>query len=322
MSPVRRLDRSPDFISGAATPRYLAVCLNPVIQNTLVFGALAKGEVNRTKEYRLDASGKGINTARILTQMGRDATHLTQLGGPTRDWFLAMCLADGLRVCWAESNSDIRICTTVIDRADGSATELVEEALPVGAGTAERLHELYGQELAGCDAVLFSGTSAAGFNDDMMPSMVRLAAEAGKKIFLDISGRALVASLPFRPIVAKPNLEELLRTYVSGRAATTRGDEDAVHHFVAGIGAEYAGKWGAHLVVTRGAKSTLYWDGKGLCECPVPRIEALNPIGSGDAFMAGLAASLTEGASLKEAVAEGTRLGVCNASLLKPGSIL
>jgi tagatose 6-phosphate kinase len=86
------------------------------------------------------------------------------------------------------------------------------------------------------------------------------------------------------------------------------------------MGGEF--KWGAHLVVTRGAKATLYWDGKSLCECPVPRIEALNPIGSGDAFMAGLAASLTEGASLEEAISEGTRLGVCNASLLKPGSIL
>jgi tagatose 6-phosphate kinase len=320
--PISHCDRVPAVPSGMAKPRYLAVCLNPVIQNTLVFGALAKGEVNRTREYRVDASGKGINTARVLTQMGRNAIHLTQLGGPTRDWFLAMCRADGLRVRWAESNSDIRICTTVIDRADGSATELVEEAAPVGTGTGERIHELYSQELAGCDAVLFSGTLAAGFPDDMMPSMVRLAAEAGKKIFLDISGRALFASLPFRPIVAKPNLEELLRTYAPEGAAALRGDEDAVRHFVAGMGAEYARKWGAHLVVTRGAKPTLYWNGVRLCECPVPRIDPLNPIGSGDAFMAGLAAALTEGTSLEEAVAEGTRLGARNAGMLKPGSIL
>ena len=84
---------------------YLAVCLNPVIQKTLVFTSLAKGEVNRTSEYRVDASGKGINVARVLGQLGRPAIHLSQLGGPTRDWFLALCAADSLNARWVDSGS-------------------------------------------------------------------------------------------------------------------------------------------------------------------------------------------------------------------------
>jgi len=308
-----------------AKARFLAVCLNPVIQNTLVYDRLDKGEVNRTSEYRLDASGKGVNAARVLAQLGYSATYLAQLGGPTREWFLAMCEADGLRVRWAESLSPIRVCTTVIDRAAGSATELVEEALPVGPGTDARVMAAFEEALAGADAVLFSGTKAPGFPEGMIPSMVGRAATAGKAVFLDLKGSDLQSSLEFRPRAAKPNLEELLQTYAPEKALSLRSgaamDDGALRDFVASVGRDYAERYGASLVVTRGPLPTLYWEAGGLRELAAPRIESLNPIGSGDSFTAGLAASLMSGSSLAEAVAEGNRLGALNAQCLKPGSI-
>jgi 1-phosphofructokinase family hexose kinase len=303
--------------------RFLTVGLNPVIQNTLAFGRLTKGEVNRTSEYRVDASGKGVNVARVLGQLGREAVHLTQLGGPTRDWFLSMCEIDGLRVHWAESNSEIRICTTVIDRSDGSATELVEEAKPVEAETAERILMEYQRVLPGCEAVIISGTKATGFTADLLPTMARLAAEAGKRLYLDIKGTDLLACLPFRPVAVKPNLEELLQTRLptEGTELQPEVDEGSLRKFVAAAGREYADNYGTSLIVTRGPRPTLFWTSGELLECPTKHIDVLNPIGSGDSFTAGLAVALEEGANLVEAVAEGSRLGALNAERLKPGSI-
>jgi fructose-1-phosphate kinase PfkB-like protein len=251
---------------------------------------------------------------------------LTQLGGPTRSWFLAMCEADGVALRWAQSNSEIRVCTTVIDRSEGSATELVEEARPVGPGTAERVLAEYEAALSEFDALIFSGTKAAGFPDDMFPRMVRLAAQAGKPVFLDMKGKDLAACLPLRPLVAKPNLEELLQSLAPERGEALRSgkgeDEGALRDFVASTGREYAERYGTKLVVTRGPRPTWFWDGQGIRECQTKRVDALNPIGSGDSFMAGLAAALMDGESLDEAVAEGTRLGALNAQRLKPGAIL
>jgi tagatose 6-phosphate kinase len=309
---------------------YLCVCLNPVIQNTLLYERLDLGEVNRTAEYRVDASGKGLNVARVLEQSGREATYLCQLGGPTKPWFLAMCEADRVGVRWAESNSDIRICTTVIDRSGGgaagaAATELVQEARPVSEGTAERVLAEYASALRGSDTVIFSGTKAPGFPSDMIPRMARMAAEANLALVLDIKGADLEAGLPFRPLVAKPNLEELMQTYAPEMLVSARDgrvpDEDALRDLVASVGAEYEEKWGTSLVVTRGARSTLYWERGSLRKYQGAAVEALNPIGSGDSFTAGLAATLAEGGSLAEAVAEGSRLGALNALQLKPGSI-
>ncbi len=311
----------PDEIGSVRS--YLVVCLNPVIQTTLVFGRLVKGEVNRTSKYRVDPSGKGINAARVLGQVGRRAINLTQLGGPARGWFLAMCMADALELRWVESGADIRFCSTIVDVADRSATELVEEARPVAEGTAERILAEFDRILPEAATVMLSGTKAAGFPADIMPEMARRAAGAGKRIILDIKGRDLLDCLPFRPAVVKPNLEELLQTYAPDKAGAWRleAGEAAMRDLVAGIGREYKEKHGAWLVVTRGDRPSLFWDGSGLRECPVLPVAVLNPIGSGDSFNVGVATALEDGATIAEAVAEGTRLGSLNAERLKPGSI-
>jgi 1-phosphofructokinase family hexose kinase len=302
---------------------YLTVCLNPVIQKSLVYGSLAKGEVNRTSEHRVDVAGKGICCSRVLGQLGRKAINLTQLGGPTRDWFLAMCAADGVDVRWVESGSEIRFCTTIIDKAEKSATELVEEGRRVAEGTADRILEELDRILPGVATVMLSGTKAAGFPARIMPEIARRAAAAGKRLILDLKGKDLLDCLPYKPLVVKPNLEELLQTYAQEAvgAREPSGDEGALRDLVAKIGRELKEKHDSWLVVTRGARPTLFWDGEALRECPVRPVEILNPIGSGDSFNAGVATALEEGATIAEAVAEGTRLGALNAGRLKPGSI-
>jgi 1-phosphofructokinase/tagatose 6-phosphate kinase len=302
---------------------YLTVCLNPVIQKTLVYPHLAKGEVNRTADHRVDVAGKGVCCSRVLGQLGREALHLTQLGGPTRDWFLAMCAADGVDVRWVESGSDIRFCTTIIDKTDGSATELVEEGRQVAEGTTDRILAEFDRILPGVSTVMVSGTKAAGFPEWIMPEIARRASAAGKRLVLDLKGKDLLACLPYNPLVVKPNLEELTQTYAY-KETDARGpvvDEGAERDFVAKIGRELKENHDSWLIVTRGARPTLFWDGKVLRECPVHPVKVLNPIGSGDSFNVGVATALEDGAAISDAVAEGTRLGGLNAGVLKPGSI-
>ena len=53
----------------------------------------------------------------------------------------------------------------------------------------------------------------------------------------------------------------------------------------------------------------------------VRKVEAVNPIGSGDACAAGAALALASGASLKEACRAGLELGSRNATTLRPGRL-
>lgn len=304
----------------AQNPRFLCVCLNPVIQKTLMFGEIERGEVNRTSNWRIDAAGKGIIPTRVLTQLGERAVHFSQLGGPTRDWFLSMCAEDKLHIEWVESGAPIRFCTTLIEEAQGRATELVEESLPVASTTSDALVERFSALVRDTDAVLLSGTVATGIAPHTMARFAALAREAEAHLYLDIKKRDLLECLEYKPVCVKPNLEELAQTFDIPYADVR--DEVTARGFVADKGARFWHNHGAYLVVTRGAKSTLYWDGNKLCEHPIQPVHAVNPIGSGDSFGAGLARVLERGGSIHEAVAEGTRLGALNAAQLKPGTIL
>ena len=203
-------------------PSILTVCLNPTFQKTLRYDSIVPGTVNRTADHRLDVSGKGINVTRVLTQLGKSALHLTQLGGVLRPLFLSLCEKDGLSVEWAESESQIRFCYTILTKSDtekphGGVTELVEESEPVAAGTEQRLLEKYDSILGDVSRnikfLVISGTKAAGFSDTLIPAMVRKAQEKGIKAILDIKGKDLIESLQYAPYIVKPNLYEFASTF-------------------------------------------------------------------------------------------------------------
>ena len=300
--------------------KFLVVCLNPVIQKTLVFDGLELDQVNRAKTVRTDASGKGVNVARVLSQLGAEAVQLTHAGGPNRDWFLSLAAADRLDIRWANSESEVRICTTVIDSKAHIATELVEEAAAVAPGTEERLLDLFDSLLPSFDVLVISGTKAAGYSDAVIPAMARRASGLGLTIFLDIKGKDLVTSLPSRPVVVKPNLSEFLATFPApgGAGAGTAALRAHVHNYAT----SWKERYGADLIVTRGGAPIWFEEGGRAAEEPTQSVQAINPTGSGDAFTAGLAYVLSEGGSLREAIREGARLGALNATNLKPGSIL
>jgi fructose-1-phosphate kinase PfkB-like protein len=303
---------------------FLCVCLNPVIQKTLVFRHLHPGDVNRAKAHRVDASGKGVNVARVLAQTGRRSIHLTQTGGVNREWFLSMCADSGFELRTVDSGSEIRFCYTVIDEATGDATELVEESEPVGATTGDGILAAFKACLPECQAVIISGTKAAGFDSGIIGEMARLTKAAGLLLVLDVKGADLLSALPFRPLVVKPNLAEFVSTWPLPANIDTQGAsyEAAVRDHAAKVGGELFERYGSHLVLTRGSRPTWYWDGSSLCEEAVEPRRALNPTGSGDSFTAGLAAILADGGTLCEAIREGSRLGRLNAEHLMPGSIL
>ena len=296
-------------------PRFLALCLNPTIQKTYLFDRLACGEVNRAVLVRTDASGKGVNVARVLKEAGARAIHLTHLGETSGAWFLSMCEGEGIEVRWADSKSPVRICSTIVERNSFRVTELVEESAPVAPGTEDKLLALYRELIAQYDFLVVSGTKAAGYSPSVIPEILRLAACAGVPAVLDLRGEDLKASLPFQPLAAKPNLQEFLATYPPAPG------ERSVEAHIGETLKRLKSKYDTDFVITRGGQPVLFLEDGRLAEIEVDGIELLNPIGSGDAFAAGLALALARGDSLREAICQGIAFGGANALLLKPGSI-
>jgi len=305
---------------------FLTVCLNPTLQKTLRFSSIYPGTVNRTGVHRLDASGKGINVTRVLTQLGKRAIHLTQLGGGLRPLFLSLCEQDGLSVQWVESESQIRFCYTLLTDKDGAVTELIEESEPVRTGTEERLLEKFDDILAhttDLNWVVVSGTKAAGFSDTVIPAMTRKAKEKGQKVILDIKGRDLIESLKYQPDIVKPNLFEFAADFApelikNNELITT---DDTAKERIKSAVLDMARKNNCRVILTNGSRKIIAADADQFFEIEVQPVKAVNSTGCGDTFTAGLAAALENGADFREAINEGCKCGALNAALVRPGVV-
>jgi len=319
---------------------FLTVCLNPTIQKTLRFSSIIPGAVNRTGVHRLDVSGKGINVTRVLSQLGKKVLHLTQLGGVMRPLFLSLCEQDGLSVEWVESGSEIRFCYTVLNDDIGAVTELIEESQAVSAGTEQRLLEKFDAILCdtslGIKCLIISGTKAAGFSepqpspkgegsppDTVIPYMTRKAKERGLRVILDVKGKDLIESLQYEPYLVKPNLLEFAETFAPDLIGDNDQitEDDTARERIKSAVLNAAQKYNCRVILTNGSRKILAADRDKFFEIEFEAVKAVNSTGCGDAFAAGLAAALEDGANFYEAIGEGVRCGAKNAALIRPGVI-
>ncbi|MCL2277351.1 MAG: PfkB family carbohydrate kinase [Treponema sp.] len=317
---------------------FLTVCLNPTIQKTLRFSTIIPGTVNRAASHRVDVSGKGINVTRVLTQLGKKALHLTQLGGVMKPLFLSLCEKDGVSVEWAESGSEIRFCYTAL--TDNAVTELVEESQPAAAGTEDRIIDKFDTlikegfkdtsvrgaetESIAFNTIIISGTKAAGFSDNIYPYMTKKAKTEGLRVILDVKSNDLINCLKHEPDIIKPNLFEFASTFAPDLIKDNDApiNDDKAKEKIKSAVIDIALKYRCLVILTNGSREITAANKDNFYEIDIPVVKAVNTIGCGDAFTAGLASAIDNGAAIKEAVNEGIRCGALNARLEKPGVIM
>jgi 1-phosphofructokinase family hexose kinase len=296
---------------------FLVVCLNPTIQKTLLLDNLVPDRVNRSVDYRIDAAGKGIDVSRVLVQLGDKALHLTQAGGWNKVVFLNLAENDGIDLHTVESDSDIRFCYTLLDRAHGTVTEIVEESREVSAKTEAFVLEKFRALLPGCHTLVISGSKAAGFSDSIFPTMTAEAHACGKVIILDIRGKDLLDALVSKPDYIKPNRDELIATFFGESGASDAQIDDMIESKLKEIYEQF----GTKSIITNGKEPCVYFDGSVFRKAlPVPVIP-VNTTGCGDAFCAGFAHSIAGEDSMDKAVACGLECAGLNALSMRPGVI-
>ena len=300
----------------------LVVCLNPTLQKTLVFNHFQEGEVNRASFYRLDASGKGMNVARIISQLGGNAMHLTHLGGVRMHEMISLINKDTIDLHYIEVKSDIRTCTTIINRANESTTELVEEPNEVDNESDKKIRELFLKIVEKCSTIVISGTRAPGYRASLYSDFVKIAKELGKRVILDIKGDDLDSSLPYYPDIIKPNLSEFVSTYLPHTQVNESDDNSAIKNEVKSKMKHLHEAYHCNIIITRGKYPIWVYTKDGFSEIPTQKVKAVNTIGCGDALTAGIAYHINKGKELKEAVQKAVVYSSINATLLAPGTVI
>ena len=299
--------------------RFLVVNLNPTFQRTVQLARLKTGEVNRAEFNRSDIAGKGVNTTRVLHQLGAEVRHLTHLG-PGRERLLELCGIEGLDIIWEPTESPIRTCITLLDRETRKTTEVVENTLAVEEDVVDRIRRRYETELPTFDWVILTGSRSPGYPEDFFVELTRIAKDRGQKVVADFRGPELIDCLGNGLDLVKINLVEFAQTFLPGLKVSESEDSDAVNTVCKSM-AELS-LAGCDYVISRGGREALFAREGKIGRVIPPDVEVKNTIGSGDSFTAGLCYSLSRGLPLKEAVEEGARCGSINAGNMKPGSII
>ena len=296
----------------------LTVCLNPTFQSTMLFDSFKEGEVNRCTKHYLDIAGKGMNTARILSQLGTEAAWLTHLGGPRKEEMLALCAKDAVEVIHTESNSEIRTCTTII--CNGVCTELVQNPEAVSKECEKPIRGLFSGAIARAGALIICGTRAPGYSKNLYGDFVKEAKEAGKFVLLDIKGEDLLSCLPYRPDVIKPNFSEFVETFFGEKVPEQDQNTNLIERVYAKM-ASLQEQYGCKSVISRGKHDLLLFD-KGPDTVAITPTEVVNSIGCGDTLSASLTLSLLQGHSLQHSASVATKHATMQAKTIHPGSFV
>jgi tagatose 6-phosphate kinase len=290
----------------------LCIGTTPAAQRVMVFRKLALDAVNRAAMTIEGAAGKSVNVAKVLKALGEEPLATGFLGGDRGEFVRTVLQGRGIALAFVTVAARTRQCVTVIDESTGNITELVEESQPVTAREYEEFLAVLRKRMHGCRAAIMSGTIVAGASPDLYRTCSRLAKECGALSVVDAQGTALVQALDAHPGLVKPNRTELAATLERELA-----DEAAV---VAGMN-ELCERGAQRVVVTAGKEPVLAYDGQNFWRIRAPRITAVNPIGSGDSFTAGLVWRLVRGDDLGEACRWGAAAGAANALTLLAGEV-
>ena len=294
----------------------LVVGLSPTLQRTLSFDELHKNEVNRAWQCRVTAGGKGVNVARILGQLKESVQLLTLLGGHTGQMVMDDLVNNKISYQAISTDSNTRICMTLLEN-DNSVTELVEESEPVTVTAVSHTKQFYKSILTQSEFVILSGTVPSGYPETIYKYMVELASKNKIPVLVDGCGQLLRSALPEKPFLVKPNKEELEKTL----SRKIESDE-ALLRAMKQLGEEGA----QNVLITDGTPQAVLLSDQGFFKVSGPNLKVINPIGSGDAIAAGIAAGLSNKKSFEDSVCYGIACGAANvltevAGYVEPGEV-
>lgn len=290
-------------------PLVLAAGLSPAWQQILLFSSFEPGQVNRAHQVDWCASGKVLNVARVLHELGGPCRALTVAGGVAGQQLQQDFASLSIPARWILTAAPTRVCTTIIDQSRHQSTELVPETAPLADEEWARFCQAFSQEAESAAAVVLIGSVPRGAPVDCYRTLI---AWTRAKVIVDARGPELLAALEARPFLVKPNRAELAQTL--GRSLLTRAE------VLRGM-AELQTRGAQWVVVTDGPRPILALTPEHGYEIVPPEAAVVNPIGCGDALAAGLAWAVARGMDNEAILRFGAGAAVSKLRHVLPGRV-
>lgn len=291
----------------------LTITLNPSVDIAYQLDTFHLDTVNRVENVQKTAGGKGLNVTRVLKQIGEDVVATGFIGGEIGSYVKKQLTRNDIKNSFVEIGSETRNCIAVLH--DGKQTEILEQGPTIQEHEALNFIEHLEIILNNVDVVVISGSLPKGLASNYYVEIVELCKKCGVAVVLDCSGEALkkVLESQQKPTVIKPNTEEL--SQLIGKEVT-----DDIQELKSVLSGQlFQGiDW---IVVSLGAKGAFAKHKDKFFRVRIPKIKVVNPVGSGDSTVAGIAAGLVHALPEAELLKNANVLGMLNAQEEQTGYV-
>jgi tagatose 6-phosphate kinase len=290
----------------------LTVTLNPSIDRSYRIDNFQAGKVYRAKEEISVAGGKGINVTKVIRILGENVTATGFLGGKAGEFIEDALWKINVSCNFIKIPQETRTCIAVIDSVLKTWTEILEKGPTIAQAEIGRLLALYEGLSKTHRIIIASGSLPRGVPVDVYAELINISRKYDSKFILDTSGEYLLHGSKAKPFMIKPNLEET--EILVNKKLTNLNDikKAAIKLYKSGIKV---------VCISLGQEGAVIACDEGIYKVTPPRIKVVSPVGSGDAYVAGMAVGIKRGLTIKEAAALATACGASNAMYYKTGFI-
>lgn len=292
----------------------LTITMNPSVDISYPLEHLNIDTVNRVKDVSKTAGGKGLNVTRVLKQLGVDVTASGIIGGTIGQYITNQLDENDIDHAFMKISQESRNCIAIL-HDNGDQTEILEAGPILSKDDENAFLEHFDDQVSSFNLVTISGSLPQGLSKALYSKMVNVAAKHNVPVILDSSNEALRLALEsdVKPFMIKPNQDEIAQ--LIGKEISDLNDlkeKLATEEIFQGI------PW---VVVSLGSQGAFVKYQNNFFKVNIPKIHAVNPVGSGDSTVAGLAAGIVKDEKPEDIMKRAMTVGILNTLQEKTGNI-
>lgn len=283
----------------------VTLTINPTIDRVISVDRLAFEDRAYINSSRESAGGRGINASCVIHSFGGQTLALLICGGNAGKRLEEHLQCDGLPFQVVPVENEIRTNLTITDK-HGLTVNLNEGGPTLSKVEVARVERAVKETLDRASWLMICGSMPPGVPPSFYGRLIAAARKKKVKTLLHADGEALRQGIEERPTVATPNQQEAER--LLARTLLTRTHYLEAAERIRTMGPE-------SVVLSLGSRGAVGAFREGVFEALPPRVDAVCPIGAGDALSAVYTWAMERKNNGVEALRWGVAAGTASARL-------
>lgn len=262
-------------MSSLNTNKVVTITLNPAIDLTGQLDMIAIGAVNRPSSSVTNAGGKGINVAKVLSELGADVTVTGFLGKDNSFIFEQLFKQTGITDKFVKIEGSTRTNVKLVE-SNQCVSDFNFPGAVITQQSIKHFEKVLDELTTHHDYFVFSGSLPEGVSPQTCARWISQLSKQGKKVFFDSSQAALREGILANPWLIKPNLDEI--------EELISVDLSSIKNVVAAIEQLEI----ENIVLSMGEKGAIWKNGQRILRAIPPKLEVCSTVGAGDSMVSAL----------------------------------